>query len=168
MSHPPLSVVVTASGSADDLAACLQTLRPSVGARDEVVCVLPADRADLRRELRGHSWLTVLEDGSAEQAGRWAAGVAATTHPILVLLDGDVVGSAQWLDPLARAFADPDVVAAGPRCHRSYGPQGVVLPQAAMKDAGSFRAYARAWRQRHRDEVLTVDRLGPVCVARPA
>jgi GT2 family glycosyltransferase len=165
VSHPPLSVVVTASGSPDDFAACLESLWPSLGARDEVVCVVPADRSDLRRELTGASWLTVLDDHSGDQAARWSAGVAATTHPVVVLLDGDVVGSARWLDPLGAAFADPDVVAAGPRCHRSYGPQSVELPPAAMTDAASFRAYARAWRQQHRNELLTVDRLGPVCVA---
>jgi GT2 family glycosyltransferase len=165
VSHPPLSVVVTASGSPDDFAACLESLRPSLGPRDEVVCVVPADRADLRRELIGNAWLTVLDDRSGDQAARWSAGVAATTHEIVVLLDGDVIGSARWLDPLGQAFAAPDVVAAGPRCHRSYGPQGVELPREAMTDTASFKAYAREWRQRHRNEVLTVDRLGPVCVA---
>jgi len=162
VSHAPVSVVVTASGSPDDFAACLSSLRPSLGARDEVVCVVPADRPDLRREVAGQRWLTVLD----APAGDRAAGVAATSHPLVVLLDGDVIGSANWLDPVVQAFADPDVVAAGPRCHRSYGPQGGVdLPRSAMADAAAFKTYARQWRQRYRDDVRTVDRLGPVCVA---
>src|SRR5256885_8200291 len=162
VSHAPVSVVVTASGSPDDFAACLSSLRPSLGARDEVVCVVPADRPDLRRELARQRWLTVLD----APAGDRAAGVAATTHPLVVLLDGDVIVSPQWLDPVVEAFADPDVVAAGPRCHRSYGPQGGVhLPRSAMADAAAFKTYARQWRQRYRDDVRTVDRLGPVCVA---
>jgi tetratricopeptide (TPR) repeat protein len=159
VSHAPVSVVVTASGSPDDFASCLSSLRPSLGARDEVVCVVPADRPDLRREAAGQRWLTVLDAADGD-------GVAATTHPVVVLLDGDVILPPQWLDPVVQAFADPDVVAAGPRCHRSYGPQGgVELPRSAMTDAAAFKAYARLWRQRYRDEVRAVDRLGPVCVA---
>jgi GT2 family glycosyltransferase/tetratricopeptide (TPR) repeat protein len=166
VSHAPVSVVVTASGSPDDFASCLSSLRPSLGARDEVVCVVPADRPDLRREVAGQRWLTVLDAPAGDRAAGVAAGVAATTHPVVVLLDGDVILSPQWLDPVVQAFADPDVVAAGPRCHRSYGPQGgVELPRSAMTDAAAFKAYARVWRQRYRDEVRAVDRLGPVCAA---
>ncbi len=165
MSHPPLSVVVTASGSPDDFAACLDSLRPELGPQDEVVCVVARDRADLCRGLPGRAWLRVLDDESGDQAHRWSVGVAATKHPVVVLLDGDVVGSARWLDQVARAFADPEVVAAGPRCHRSFGPQRADLPEQAMASAGSFKAYAREWRQQHRQELTTVDGLGPVCVA---
>ncbi len=164
MSHAPVSVIVTAGGTPDDLHAGLQSLRPNLGLRDEVVCVLPPDRPELRRVLTGYRWLTVLADQPADQSGRWAAGVAATTHPVVVLLDGDVIGGAQWLDRVLDAFADPDVVAAGPRCHRTYGPQHADLPKGAMASAGRFKTFARDWHRQHRD-VTTVDRLGPVCLA---
>src|SRR5258705_291781 len=41
MSHIPVSVIVAAGGSPDDFDACLESLRPSLGLRDEVVCVMP-------------------------------------------------------------------------------------------------------------------------------
>jgi GT2 family glycosyltransferase len=165
VSRFPVSVVVTASGSTDEFRACLHSLQPTVGRRDEVVCVVPGDRADLRTELRNHTWIQGIDEGPADPAGRWATGLAATTHPVVVLLDGDVVLSTGWLDAVAAPFAEPDVVAAGPRCHRSYGPQKVELPAEAISGLASFRAYARAWRQENRHRVTAVDRLGPVCVA---
>ncbi|MEV6923092.1 glycosyltransferase family 2 protein [Dactylosporangium sp. NPDC051485] len=162
MSHIPVSVIVAAGGSPDDFHACLESLRPTLGMRDEVVCVMPADRPELRAELRGQDWLRVIE-GTGDVP--WADGVAATRHPVVVLVDGDVVLSAHWLDPVLEAFGDPAVVAAGPRCQHSYGPQQTDLPDAAMTSPAAFKAYAREWRQAHRGEMTDVDRLGPVCVA---
>ncbi|WP_327008701.1 glycosyltransferase [Dactylosporangium sp. NBC_01737] len=164
MTHIPVSVIVAAGGSPDDFHACLESLRPTLGLRDEVVCVLPPGRPDLLRELRGEAWLQVL-DPVAGVAQRWTAGLEATRHPIVVLLDGDVIVSAHWLDPVVEPFLDPSVVAAGPRCQHSYGPQQADLPDDAMTSPAAFKTYARAWRQEHRDEFSDVDRLGPVCVA---
>jgi GT2 family glycosyltransferase len=165
VSRLPVSVIVTASGSQNDFRACLESLRPSLGVHDEVACVVPAGRPDLRDMLRGHPWLTVLDHESDDQAQRWEAGLDATSHPVVVLLDGDVLVSAHWLDPLAEALGDPDVVAVGPRCHRSYGPQLAEIPDEALERVAAFKSYARSWRQEHRGRFSTVDELGPVCVA---
>ncbi|GAA2579571.1 hypothetical protein GCM10010399_06650 [Dactylosporangium fulvum] len=165
MSHIPVSVIIAAGGSPDDFHACLESLRPTLGMRDEVVCVLPAGRPELRTELRGQSWLRVVETDEPDPGRRWAVGLEATRHPIVVLVDGDVVLSAHWLDPVVESFADPAVVAAGPRCQHSYGPQQADLPDSALTSAAAFKAYAREWRQEHREEFSDVDRLGPVCVA---
>jgi hypothetical protein len=162
MTHIPVSVIIAAGGSPDDFHACLESLRPTLGMRDEVVCVMPADRPELRAELRGQSWLRVVD---ATAAPAWADGLAATRHPIAVFLCGDVVLSAHWLDPVLAAFGDPAVVAAGPRCQHSYGPQQTNLPDDALTSAAAFKSYARDWRQEHREEFSDVDRLGPVCVA---
>ncbi len=164
VTNQPLSVVVTAGGSADDFHAFLESLRPSLGLRDEVVCLVPADRADLRRKLVTRSWLRVLDECPDEQGARWAAGVAATRHPLVALLDGDLVLPAHWRDPLVEQFADDTVMAVGPRCHNSFGPQGGVdPPDSALAGVSAFKAYARQWRQEHRGRVTAVDRLGPVC-----
>jgi GT2 family glycosyltransferase len=165
VSRAPVSVIVIASGSPDDFRACLGGLRGALGPRDEVVCIVPDGYADLAGQLRGQSWLRTVEDTSDDPAVRWSAGLAATAHPVVVLLDGDVVGAGPWLDRLAEAFRDPEVVAAGPRCHRSYGPQQVKLPDEAIRSTAGFRAYARTWYREHRRELTEVDRLGPVCVA---
>ncbi|MEV0135052.1 glycosyltransferase [Dactylosporangium sp. NPDC050688] len=166
MTHIPVSVIVAAGGTPDDFHACLQSLRPTLGLHDEVVCVLPPDRPDLRAELRGETWLRVLEPAAGSgAAGRWSAGVDATRHPVVVLVDGDVILSAHWLDPVLEPFHDPAVVATGPSCQHTFGPQQVQLPDKAMTSPAAFKTYARQWRQEHRDEFSDVDRLGPVCVA---
>jgi tetratricopeptide (TPR) repeat protein len=162
MSHIPVSVIIAAGGSPDDFHACLESLRPTLGMRDEIVCVMPADRPELRAELRGQTWLRAID---ATGPLPWSDGLEATRHPIVVFLDGDVVLSAHWLDPVLESFGDPSVVAAGPRCQHSYGPQQADPPEEAMASAAAFKAYAREWRQEHRDEFTDVDRLGPVCAA---
>jgi hypothetical protein len=92
-------------------------------------------------------------------------GCDATRHPIIVFLDGDVVVSAHWLEPVLEALADPEVVAAGPRCHLSLGPQGAHLPDEVTDSVPAFKGRARLWRQEHSGRFTDVDRLGPVCVA---
>ena len=149
-------MVVTAGGGRDEFRAALQSLRPTLGVHDEVQCVVPAGRPDLGTEAAAHAWLTVAPDTEA--------AVTSAAHPVVVLLDGDVVVSAHWLDALAEAFTEADVVAAGPRCHRSYGPQGVELPAEAARSAAGLKGYARTWRQHH-GGLRQVDRLGPVCAA---
>ena len=160
----PVSVIVTAGGTTNEFQNLLAGLRPALGLRDEVVCVLPPQRPDLAAKAHAQPWLTVLEQTPREQAARWSAGLAATTHPVAVLLDGDTVLTPHWLDAVGAAFDDPTVVAAGPRCHSSFGPQRVGLPHEATTGVAGFKAYARQWRQDHRG-LTDVDRLGPVCVA---
>ncbi|MBB4759674.1 glycosyltransferase [Amorphoplanes digitatis] len=160
----PVSVIVTAGGTTADFQNLLSGLRPTLGLRDEVVCVLPPQRHDLAVKARTQRWLTVVDETPPEHAARWSAGLAATTNPVVVLLDGDTVLTPHWLEPIAAAFDDPTVVAAGPRCHRSLGPQRVRLPPEAAAGIPVFKAYARQWRQDHRG-LTDVDRLGPVCVA---
>jgi len=151
VNRTPFSVIVTASGTPEQFRTGLASLRPTLGVHDEVLCVVPNDRADLRAE----PWLRVV-DGDP---------LAAVRHPIVVFLDGDVIVPAHWLDPLAQAFAEPDVVAAGPRCHRSFGPQDAPLPEGVLERPAAFKTFAREWRQEHRGQFTTVDALGPVCFA---
>jgi tetratricopeptide (TPR) repeat protein len=130
-----------------------------------VVCVVPPDRDDVRAVLRNTPWLTVVGAASADPAHLWSTGLAATAHPIVVLLDGDVFVAAHWLDEIVATFTSPEVVAAGPRCHLTYGPQSTELPAGAREGLDAFARHARAWRREHRRERSDVDRLGPVCAA---
>ena len=165
MSREPISVIVSASGRPADFRGCLESLRPSLGWSDEAVCVVPPDRPDLSAVLSTRRWLTRAPDEPGNPAARWAAGLAATSHDLVVLLDGDVHVSAHWLDAVAEAFAEADVVAAGPRCHRTFGPQSFELPEPLGSDPAAFKPYARQWRERHKGRVTEVPSLGPVCVA---
>lgn len=67
-------------------------------------------------------------DPVAGVAQRWTAGLEATRHPIVVLLDGDVIVSAHWLDPVVEPFLDPSVVAAGPAASTATAPSRPTCP----------------------------------------
>src|ERR1044071_552373 len=92
----PVSVIVTAGGTSNEFQNHLAGLRPALGRRDEIVCVLPPQRPDLAATAHAQSWLTVLDQTPPEPAARWSAGLAATTHPVVVLLDGDTVLTPRW------------------------------------------------------------------------
>jgi hypothetical protein len=158
-------VIIAAGGDRSSLRNCLSALRPTVRTGDEVVCVVPPGRDDVRTALRDARWLTVLDAASADPADLWSAGLAATTHPVVVFLDGDVFVSAHWLDQVIAPFSAPEVVAAGPYCHLTNGPQSVDLPASAREALDAFARHARAWHRDHRGERTEVDRLGPVCAA---
>ncbi len=165
MSRSPVSVIVVASGAPDVFRTCLESLRLSRDQHDEVVCVVPGDRTDLQREVADASWLTVVEDDSGRIGSAWSRGVDATTHPVVVLVDGDVLLPPHWLEPVAEAMTDPGVVAAGPRCQLTAGPQRADVPAAELKTPDAFKQFARKWRHQHRGQRRTTDTLGPVCVA---
>ena len=151
-----LDVVVTAGGRPAELRATLEALRPALGLRDEVVCAVPAGRADLAAVVAALPWVRAVPGGRAE-------AVAATGRDLLLLLDGDMILPRHWLDAVREVLDDGTVVAAGPRCIGSIGPQRVEHDgPAGVRDV---RELARQWRERHRGERYDVDRLGPVCVA---
>lgn len=165
MNRAPVAIVLTASGSVGDFTACVESLEATVGRRDEVVCVVdPADRARAA-VLRGRNRIRPVDAPPGGQGERWAAGLAATGLPLVCLLDGDVILTPHWLDLVAAQFADPGVVAAGPRVYRSIGEQQADTPLAARESVRKLKEYARQWRVEHRGQVRTVDRLGPVCAA---
>jgi len=165
MNRPPVSVVLIASGASSDLRACLDTLRPGMGVRDEAICVVQPDDRERLALLRKYSWVRPVSDDDPIPGNRWGRALAEARHPIAVLLDGDVVLPAHFLDPLLRPFEDPAVVAAGPYSHASRGPQDHTVPDSALRSPSALRAYARQWRDDHRGTVVEVDRLGPICVA---
>ncbi|MDR7278718.1 glycosyltransferase family 2 protein [Catenuloplanes atrovinosus] len=156
MSSGALDVVVTGGGTPAELKATLEALRPALGVRDEVVCAVPPGRADLSRVVAALPWVREVPGGRAE-------AVAATAHDLLLLVDGDMMLPRHWLDAVREALDDGTVVAAGPRCIGSIGPQRAELdPPAGVRE---LRDLARDWRERHRGRRYDVDRLGPVCVA---
>ena len=166
MNRPPVTVVVVVGGTERDLRACLDGVRDSVRGADEVLVVTPQHRVALRQVLAAYSSLVTADLGVGQDVAacrRLAAQRAR--YEIVVFVDGDTVVSAHWLDPVVAAFDDPNVVAAGPRCHLSLGPQGVDLPDDARANVAAFKRHAREWRAAHRGARRTVDRLGPVCAA---
>lgn len=166
MNRPPVTVVVVVGGTERDLRACLDGVRDSVRGGDEVLVVTPQHRVALRQVLAAYSSLVTADLGVGQDVAacrRLAAQRAR--YEIVVFVDGDTVVSAHWLDPVVAAFDDPNVVAAGPRCHLSLGPQGVDLPDDARANVAAFKRHAREWRAAHRGARRTVDRLGPVCAA---
>ncbi|MDP9799904.1 GT2 family glycosyltransferase [Catenuloplanes nepalensis] len=156
MSSASLDVVVTGGGSPAELKATLEALRPALGVRDEVVCALPAGRAGLDRVVAALPWVRAVPGGRIE-------AVAATGRDLLLFVDGDMILPRHWLDAVREVLDDGTVVAAGPRCIGSIGPQRAEITQPA--GVREVRDLAREWRERRRGERYDVDRLGPVCVA---
>ncbi|MFI5840334.1 glycosyltransferase [Catenuloplanes sp. NPDC051500] len=156
MSHRALDVVVTAGGTAAELKATLEALKPALGVRDEVVCAIPPGRADLSPVVAALPWARAIPGGRAE-------AVAATARDLLLFVDGDMILPRHWLDAVREVFDDDAVVAAGPRCIGSIGPQRTEFE--GPMGVREVRDHARQWRDSHRGERYDVDRLGPVCVA---
>jgi N-acetylglucosaminyl-diphospho-decaprenol L-rhamnosyltransferase len=105
---PAAAVVIVGHDSADALPGTLGALLPQLGADDEVVVVDCASRDDTaavaRAALGGRG--SVLEPGeNLGFAGGCNAGAAATSAPLLVLLNPDAVPEPGFLDAL-RAAAD--------------------------------------------------------------
>ena len=151
------SVIVVASGSWSQTTACLDSVRATVRAGDEVLCVVPGHLAVPARAGLGGRDLPagvrrVPAPPGADLATARRAGLAAARHDVVAFLDDDLLVAPHWLDPLLRALADPAVGAAGPRSNRVAGPQ--MLPEAdgAEAAAGSVRAAVRGVAQRLRQE----------------
>jgi GT2 family glycosyltransferase len=105
----PLSVVVATRDRAERLAGCLDWLRKSVGAHDEVLVVDSASTTDdTARVARQYDVRYVRVDQPGASRAR-NVGWRSATHDLIAFVDDDVRVESDWADAMARALADPDV-----------------------------------------------------------
>jgi glycosyltransferase involved in cell wall biosynthesis len=92
-------------------------------------------------------------------------GAEVAAGEVVVFLNNDTLPVDRWLDLLLEPFADPGVVAAGPRSNFVFGPQ--LVPDVPYDPARmpELRRFVREWRERHAGEVTEVERLVGFCLA---
>ncbi|MDP9396840.1 MAG: glycosyltransferase [Actinomycetota bacterium] len=155
----PVTVVLVAQPGVT--LRCLDSLRATLGPRDEIVLVTgdPASLRGLASRVRA-----VPAEASASLADCRELGRRHARSEVVVFLDDDTLLPAHWLDPLVAALADVTVAAAGPRSNRMAGVQFV--PDAHYEGRrAAVNEFARAWRQENRGRTTETDELSPVCVA---
>jgi len=166
MTRPTLSVIVHAGEGWDLTRTCLEALRPQLGVRDEVVVVDDATTDQTAAGLTKTSWARVIRTGEtvgAEEA--WVRGVAEATGEVVLFVPSDALVPARALDALLAPFSDPDVGAVGPLVSGSVAPEQALPEGAATSDPQAFKAFAREWRDRNRDERVEPAFLDLRCLA---
>lgn len=110
---PRVSVIVVSFNTCEKLRRCLTAL----GAEHQVIVVDNAS-ADGSPEMVGTEFPHVEVIANAENRGFGAAnnqGLAIATGELVLLLNSDAYVAPDTVSRLAEGFADPNVVAAGPR-----------------------------------------------------
>ena len=164
--RPSASIVIPAWNEWELTRACLETLRPTLGVRDEVIVVDNGSQDGTAQGLRRYSWAKVVShETNLGFAAGCNSGAAVATGDVVVFLNNDTLLPSRWLDALLAPFTDETVGATGPRSNFVSGPQlvdGVDYDPHRMPELNRF---ARSWREAHRGETTDVHRLVGFCLA---
>lgn len=165
MQRSPVTIVILAWNAWDATKACLDSLRTTLGVRDQVVVVDNGSSDGTSTRLRQYPWVHVItNDDNRGFAAGCNQGAAAAVNDVLVFLNNDTVLPRRWIDPLVRPMDDdPNVGATGPRSNFVSGPQ--VAVGASYADPRGMREFAKDWAERNRGRTSTVDRLVGFCLA---
>jgi len=121
--RPSASIVIPVWNQWGFTKACLDSLRPTLGVRDEVIVVDNGSEDATAAGLRSYSWIRVITN---EQNRGFAVacnqGAAEATRDVIVLLNNDTVVTRHWIESLLAPFQDPTVGATGPRSNFVSGP----------------------------------------------
>jgi hypothetical protein len=156
----PVSVAVLLGDDPDRTEALLDSLRPQLGVRDEVVLV--GTDAQLRaRRQQGRR--LVLAEGTDHWSARAAAVAAATCELVLLVCDDCFVGY-RVLDRLSEVLEhNSHLQAAAPRAPHVTGAQNVAIPEAGLHGQREFRTWSREV-AREPLSWLPVSRLDATCI----
>ena len=164
--RPTATVVIPVWNSWDFTAACLGTLRSTLGPRDTVVVVDNGSSDETATGLTRFTWLSVITNETNRGfATACNQGAATATGEVVVFLNNDTLVSGRWLDDLLEPFADTTVGATGPRSNFVSGPQLVDQVGYTLARRRELREWARSWRQQHRGSTTETGRLVGFCVA---
>ncbi|HZU80938.1 MAG TPA: glycosyltransferase, partial [Acidimicrobiales bacterium] len=164
--RPPATVVILAWNAWSSTRACLESLRPTLGVRDQVVVVDNGSTDATASQLARYPWVEVVTNAENRGfAGGCNQGAALARHDHLVFLNNDTVLTGRWLDALLAPFEDDHVGAAGPRSNFVSGPQIAEGASYLPGDTAAMRAFARSWAQSHRGRTTDTDRLVGFCLA---
>jgi len=167
MRRSPATIVILAWNAWEATQACLDSLSPTLGVRDQVVVVDNGSTDATPRRLGRYPWIEVVTNKENRGfAGGCNDGAAIARHEVLVFLNNDTVLSGRWLDPLIIPFdEDATVGATGPRSNFVSGPQVAEGASYLPGDGPAMRRFARAWAQEHRSQTTETERLVGFCLA---
>jgi GT2 family glycosyltransferase/tetratricopeptide (TPR) repeat protein len=164
--RPPATIVILAWNAWEETRACLESLRPTLGVRDQVVVVDNGSTDATATQLPRYPWVEVISNAENRGfAGGCNQGAAAARHDLLVFLNNDTVLSGKWLDSLLAPFEDERVGATGPRSNFVSGPQIAEGASYLPGDTAAMRRFARDWSQANRGRTTDTDRLVGFCLA---
>ena len=164
MSRTPVTVAILAWNSWETTRACLDSLRPTLGVRDQVVVVDNGSTDATPAGLAAYPWVDVVTNPvNRGFAGGCNDAAAAARHDLVIFLNNDTLLAPRWIEPLVEAFDDPSVAAAGPRSNFVSGPQ--VVPEAAYGSPAEMRRFARSWSGSHRAKTSPAKRLDGFAIA---
>ena len=162
--RPKASIVVPAWNAWEHTRACLVSLRPTMGPRDEAIVVDNGSADETPWALAQFPWAHVITNkenlGFAKACNQ---GAQVATGGAIVFLNSDTVPVGHWLDQLLAPFSDPAVSAAGARSNFVSGPQ--LVPAARYTNKAELRDFERSWRWGHTGQVSEVARLVGFCLA---
>jgi GT2 family glycosyltransferase/tetratricopeptide (TPR) repeat protein len=168
MERPPVSIVIPVWNAWPVTKQCLESLRPTIGVRDEIIVVDNGSTDATSRELRKIPGLHVITN--AENLGFAKAnnqGAEVARHDFILFLNNDTVLAKGWLEELlAPLFGNEGVGAVGPRSNYVSGDQLVEsVPYATNSNLSGYREFARDWMREHRGVISTTERLVGFCLA---
>jgi GT2 family glycosyltransferase len=164
MSRTPVSVAILAWNSWETTKACLDSLRPTLGVRDQVVVVNNGSTDGTASGLGAYPWVDVVTNAANRGfAGGCNDAARPARHDLIIFLNNDTLLAPRWIEPLVAAFEDPAVGAVGPRSNFVSGPQ--IVPEAVYGSPADMRRFARSWSAAHRAMTSSADRLVGFAIA---
>src|SRR5438270_9323946 len=124
--RPSASIVIPVWNQWEMTRACLDSLRPTLGLRDEVIVVDNGSEDGTKAGLGRFPWIKLITN--EENRGFAVAcnqGAAVAGNEVIVFLNNDTLVAGRWLDGLLAPFADGTVGATGPRSNMVAGEQVV-------------------------------------------
>ncbi|MDA8400659.1 MAG: glycosyltransferase [Actinomycetota bacterium] len=166
MVRPAATIIIPVWNAWGVTQACLESLRPTIGVRDEVVVVDNGSGDATPARLKSYPWVEVVTNPANRGfAAACNQGARKASREHLVFLNNDTVLAGHWLDSLLAPFEDASIGAVGPRSNFVSGPQIVYGAAYVPTDTVAMREFARDWSHKHRNEISDASRLVGFCLA---
>lgn len=166
MAQQSVSIVIPVWNQWQFTKGCLDSLRPTLGIRDEVIIVDNGSEDFTPQGLKQYGWVKVITNevnkGFAIACNQ---GAAAATGDIVIFLNNDTLVPNRWIDGLIAPFSDETVVATGPRSNMVSGTQMVEGANYTFGSMSDLKRFAKQWREDHRGQTDETNRLVGFCLA---
>lgn len=166
MTQNSVTVVIPVWNQWQFTKGCLDSLRPTLGIRDEVVVVDNGSEDFTPQGLKQYPWVKVITN-EVNQGFAIACnqGAAVASREIVIFLNNDTLVPNRWIDGLIAPFSDPTISATGPRSNMVSGPQVVEDADYAFGSMAELKRFAKKWRDDHRGDYDETNRLVGFCLA---